>query len=129
MRKKVQNLKDYHRKSEAEIAAVRFFNEWQVMLILFSLVVLNSSIVIQKWYRRHKARIEMRRRCAWKIFQQIEYSAEQDQINVIFHCSLSSSQTLLILKFANFMIYVYQNFNYSCKKLGQVPCSSNWFEL
>ncbi|XP_057313547.1 serine/threonine-protein phosphatase with EF-hands 2-like [Hydractinia symbiolongicarpus] len=44
--------------------------------------VLNSSIIIQKWFRRYKAHLEIRRRCAWKIFQEIEYSAEQDQINL-----------------------------------------------
>jgi len=43
---------------------------------------LASSIIIQKWYRRYKARLELKRHCAWKVFQEIEYSAEHDQINL-----------------------------------------------
>lgn len=45
-------------------------------------LALSSSIVIQKWYRRYKARLDLRRHCSWKIFQEIEYSAEHDQINL-----------------------------------------------
>ncbi|XP_043852715.1 serine/threonine-protein phosphatase with EF-hands 1 [Dromiciops gliroides] len=43
---------------------------------------MKAAVLIQNWYRCYKARLELRRRQALNIFENIEYAEEQDQMQL-----------------------------------------------
>ncbi|XP_063689642.1 serine/threonine-protein phosphatase with EF-hands 2-like isoform X2 [Bolinopsis microptera] len=43
---------------------------------------LRATLMIQRWFRRWRAELEVRRRCTWTIFQTMEYASENEQLKL-----------------------------------------------
>ncbi|CAH8513399.1 unnamed protein product [Schistosoma bovis] len=56
---------------------------------------LGAALLIQKWYRRYQARLEVKRRCAWMIYQTLEYAGEQNHAKLydLFHDLISHASS------------------------------------
>eukprot|EP00039_Didymoeca_costata_P025576 m.13868 g.13868 ORF g.13868 m.13868 type:complete len:654 (+) comp4942_c0_seq1:115-2076(+) len=41
-----------------------------------------AAAIIQRWFRRKMADLQLRRKCCWKVFTEVEYKSEQEQLNL-----------------------------------------------
>lgn len=69
------------RRKKSDISKILYIELDRECLFFFS-QALSSVLIIQSWFRRRQALLEMRRKAAWTIYQNIEYSGEQDQLKV-----------------------------------------------
>mmetsp|Transcript_4835 Transcript_4835/g.12396 ORF Transcript_4835/g.12396 Transcript_4835/m.12396 type:complete len:675 (+) Transcript_4835:62-2086(+) len=42
-------------------------------------IEIRAAMLIQRWYRRHKAALALRAKCTWQVFTRMEFQSEQEQ--------------------------------------------------
>lgn len=71
------------KKKKSDISKFAVLQLFLISINKYLFIALSSVIIIQSWFRKRQAVLEMRRKTAWTIYQNIEYSGEQDQLKVI----------------------------------------------
>lgn len=89
-------------------------------------IAIKSAMLIQRWYRRYKSRIEIKKMTAWNIYQSIEYSGEQDHLKLFeFFLTLIKNSALITLNNEQSQIKKMNRNSYFSQSVDEVSESLN----
>jgi len=89
-------------------------------------IAIKSAMLIQRWYRRYKSRIEIKKMTAWNIYQSIEYSGEQDHLKLFeFFLTLIKNSALITLNNEQSQIKQMNRNSYFSQSIDEVSESLN----